>query len=174
MTEKENDDESRYWTLFEKWFNRVLAESFKEIEKAKEKPGFQEIIARFENRYYFFIGLGSGLLFGLLGNLLVTHWIELLRMIVNEEMWSLVNMIAFVFAFIGLTYFGYWIYGRMNEEKGILTSVWLERINEALKSVHVEMPEELAELFEKRRRKMRGLLFETQEQENRNAKDNIG
>ena len=149
------DEERQIRELSKKWFEKVEVELAKQIEKAMGKPAFRDILIRFENRYYFLMGLGFGVLFGILGNFTATHWVELLRLlVVNEKDWWLINGCAFSLSVSALLLCGLWINRRIRSEREMINRAWLETLREAVKEVWIPPPEELKQLLAKRQRKL--------------------
>lgn len=95
-----SEEKKRAEELVKEWIKKLEPEYYKNLELGKSKPAYRELLNRFENRYYFFMGLVLGILFGLLRNFLATHWIELLRSIIQSQQdWLTANLI-FVFIFL--------------------------------------------------------------------------
>lgn len=147
-------EEKRIEELFHKWFEKVFAEFSKQLEEVKGKPAFRDILTRFENRYYLLVGLGFGVLFGIMGNFLATHWIELLKVLVDEKDWVLANAAAFLVSLSALLLSGMWIMRRIRSEREIIGQAWFETLKEAAEAIHVPMPEELNQLIAERQKKL--------------------
>jgi len=149
-----SEEEKRVEELVKEWIKKLEPEYYKSLELGKSKPAYRELLNRFENRYYFFMGLALGILFGLLGNFLATHWIELLKSIIQSQQdWITANLV-FVFIFLSaIAVCVFWINKRLRSDRKTINNAWLEIVTESLFETHVPMPEELKQLLKKKEQK---------------------
>ena len=146
-----NDEEKeRVKKLVEEWIKKVEPKYHETIELEKNKPAYRELLNRFESRYYFFMGLTFGILFGILGNFLSTHWIELLKSIgLSQQDWIKVNIVFFFGFLVAIIFCVLWIRARLRNDKNTIDKAWLEIVTSSIFKTHVSMPEELKQLLNK-------------------------
>jgi hypothetical protein len=144
MSEKEKRAEE----LAKEHTKKLEPELIKKVEEGKQEPAFRELFSRFENRYYFFTGIIIGIVFGILGNLLATNGIELLRVsIISPEGWILANGVMFFSVLLGTIAFVFWVRGVMKRDKEKVDNAMVDLVSKALFKTNVPMPEELIKLL---------------------------
>jgi len=143
-----SEEKKRVEELTKEWLKKFEPEYYKNLELGKSKPAYRELLNRFENRFYFFAGLALGTLFGILGNFLAAHWMELLRSIIpSQRDWISANLILFCIFLSAIIVCIFWIKKRLRSDRETINNAWLEIMTESLFKTKAPMPEELKQLL---------------------------
>lgn len=112
MSKKKKD---RYKRIGKRMIADVLVDVLSPMDKEEFEVKVKKAIAELETKYYFLLGLGSGVVLGILGNFLASHWIEMLRGIVMDEWWWMTNVVAFLIVLVGVLAFIIWMFRQTQE-----------------------------------------------------------
>lgn len=75
----------------------------------------KKVSSSLREKYILLWGISIGLIFGILGDLLASHWIEVLRVLVLDGWWLTINIIATFGFLLCILLFAFWLFQRMRE-----------------------------------------------------------
>lgn len=75
----------------------------------------EKVSSSLRERYILLWGISIGLIFGMLGDLLASHWIEVLRVLVLDGWWLTINVIATLGILLCILFLAFWLFQRMRE-----------------------------------------------------------